>query len=299
MAQKIVSLAQAVESVKDDSFLGLCGFAITRNAIAFAHEIIRQGRKNLTVASCAAGMDSDLLVGAGSVKRMIYSGGSLDRFGLLACINRAIAEGEIETEEYSGLSMSLRFLAGGLGLSYISCNSLLGSDILKNLLDKVPDQVKEATCPFTGEKQVLLRGLRPDLGVVVANYADEEGNAVLFGPTWEIKEMAHASKRVVVIAEQIVPKSVITAQPELTMIPGAIVDMVVEVPYASHPTSVYRCYDYDAEHLKLYGQVSREPEAIKAYIEEYVLGTKDHWGYLEKIGVSNLLKRIAKPIKGY
>lgn len=299
MKGKVVPLRTAAESIPDGCNLGLCGFAVNRNAIALAHELIRLGRRNLTVSQCVAGMDTDLLVGAGVVSRLIYSTGSLDRFGPIASINRAISEGIITAEEYSGLSITFRYLAGSLGITYIPCNSLIGSDILTNLLAQTPDQVKEWVCPFTGEKQVLLRALQPEVGVIVANYSDTDGNASVAGPLWDLREMANASRRVIIFAEKIVPNEYVRNHPEQTTIPGAIVDMVVEVPWAAYPTAVYKCYDYDGDHLRLYCSSTRTPEGHREYLDKYVLGTKDHWEYLEIIGVRTLQERVADPHMGY
>ena len=299
MANKLVDIRTAAESIQDGNTVGFGGFSVTRSVIALAHELIRVGRKDLTASVQIAGLEVDLLAGAGALKKVIYSAGSLDRFGSLATMNRLIYEEKIETEEYSGLSMLLRYWAGAIGVSYAPCNSLLGTDILKFLLEKYPDNVKLTNCPFTGEKQVLVKALKPDVGIVGVNYCDEEGNAVIFGPTWDNKEMLHASKRVIVVTEKIVSKEYLSRQPELTTIPGAIVDMVVEVPFFAYPTALFRNYDYDAAHLAMYVKAAKSEETMKAYIDEYILGVKDHFEYLDKFGSRATLARIARSDKGY
>ncbi|MDR3270572.1 MAG: hypothetical protein LBT32_03535 [Peptococcaceae bacterium] len=296
---KIKTIQEVVSAIPDGAQIGLPGFAVARNAIAFAHEMIRQGKKDLTLVQCIGGMDTELLVGAGTVKKLIYSTGSLDRFGPLSCVNRAFHEGRLELEEHSGLSVTLSLFAGSLGISYIPCNTLLGSDILSNLEKKYPDQVKEAVCPFTGEKQVLLRAKRPDYGVVVANYADEDGNTVISGPLWDTKEMALAAKHLIVIVEKIVSREWIRNYPEKTVIPGTTVDSLVELPYAAYPTAIHGVYDYDAEHLKKFGQLTRSQDEVDAYLNEYVLGTANHLAYLNKFGLEKILSLTADPYKGY
>ena len=113
---KVVSLHDAAAIVKDGDTVALSGFACTRNAIAFSHELIRQGRKNLTLSACVFGMDADLLVGAGAVSRLIYGGGSLDRYGPIQCVNRAYEEKKLVAEYYSSLGVTFRYLAGALGI---------------------------------------------------------------------------------------------------------------------------------------------------------------------------------------
>ncbi len=130
---KLSSLAEAVASIPSGAHVALSGFAITRCNMAFAREVIRQGIRGLTVSQCVGAMDADMLTGAGAVERIIYGGGSLDRFGRLACVNRGIETGTLVAEEYSSLSMAFRYLAGALGLPFIPIRSLRGSDILRHL----------------------------------------------------------------------------------------------------------------------------------------------------------------------
>lgn len=297
---KVKPLKKVVEEISDGSHLALSGFAITRNSIAFAHELIRQNKKNITLSQNVGALDTDLLVAAGVVKKLIYGGGSLDRFGPIYNVNRAIEENKIEVEEYSGLSLTFRRLAGALGINYIPCNSLLGSDILTSLLKNVPDQVKEEKCPFTGERQVLLRALVADYAIIQVNYCDTEGNAVIMGPTWDLKELASACKHLILVTEQIVSPQIFENNPELTTINAAEVGSIVVVPYGSYPTSVYRKYDYDREHLKLYAEAAKTEKGTQKYLEEYVYSVNNFWEYLDKCGgIERLSKLQADPFSGY
>lgn len=282
---KVMSLAEAAALVHDGDHLALSGFSIARNAVAFSRELIRQGRKELTISQCILGLDSALLVAAGRVKRIIYGGGSLDRFGQLQCVNRAIEKGEVSAEYYSSLAVCFRYLAGALGVPFMPIKSLLGSDILARLQQETaPDKVREMDCPFTGERLVLLRALEPDIAVVQAPVADAEGNTRIYGPLWDTVEAAKAARRVIVIAEELVPTQVIRQQPEQTLIPGLRVTAVVPLPFGAHPTSLFRYYDCDREHLRLYVEADRRKETLEAYLEQYVLGPKDHFDYLERVG---------------
>jgi glutaconate CoA-transferase, subunit A len=130
--------------------------------------------------------------------------------------------------------------------------------------------------------------------------ADREGNAWIMGPKWDNTEQAKASKRTIIIAERVVATDEIRANPGLTVIPGLLVSHVVELPFASHPTSVYAAYDYDAAHIERYVAATRTPDSFKAYLVEYVYGVKDHGEYLEKIGGESHLKALrADPMLGY
>src|SRR5512137_2844734 len=252
--------------------------------MAFAREVIRQGLRHLTVSQCVGAMDADILCGAGCVDQLIYGGGSLDRFGRLACVNRGIEDGSLCAEEYSSLSIAFRYLAGSLGLPFMPIRSLRGSSLLTQIEERTGADVATLADPFTGESWLVLKPLLPDVAVVQVQTADEEGNAWIMGPKWDNAEQAKASQRVIVIAEHIVSGEVIRQNPERTVIPGLLVSHVVELPFAAHPTSVYRAYDYDAGQIKCYVEATRTPEDFQAYLDRYVFGVKDHAEYIERVG---------------
>lgn len=297
---KLVTLAEAVASIPSGSHLALSGFAITRCTMAFAREVIRQGLRGLTVSQCVGAMDSDLLVGAGAVERLIYGGGSLDRFGRLACVNRGIEDGSLRAEEYSSLSIAFRYLAGALGLPFMPIRSLVGSDILRQLQERSAKDVSTISDPFTGEPWLALRPLTPDVAIVQVQASDEEGNACIRGPRWDNAEQVRASRRTIVITECIVPGDAIRQDPERTVIPGLFVSQVVELPFGAHPTSVYGAYDYDAPAIKAYVEGTRTPQALRAYLDDVVYGVPDHNAYVQKIGgPPKLAELAADPALGY
>lgn len=297
---KVVSLAEAVESIPSGSHLALSGFAIARCTMAFSSEVIRQGIKSLTISQCVGSMETDLLAGAGALERIIYGGGSLDRFGRLACVNRGIEEGTIIAEEYSSFSLTLRYLAGAIGLPFIPVRSLRGSDVLQRLQEVAPTISASVNDPFTGEDWLALKPLLPDVAIIQVQVADAEGNAFIFGPRWDNEEQVKSSKRTILITEQLVPTDIIRRDAERTLIPGFRVSHVVHLPFSAHPTSVYRAYDYDADQIKLYAEAAKTPEGIRAYLDDYVYGVKDHWEYLEKLGgLKHLNALVADPILGY
>jgi hypothetical protein len=215
-------------------------------------------------------------------------------------VNRGIENGSLQAEEYSSLSVAFRYLAGSLGLPFIPIKSLRGSDLLRQIQERTGGNLGSITDPFTGEDWPVLKPLLPDVAVVQVQVADEEGNAWIMGPRWDNLEQVKASKRTIVIAEQVVPGEVIRRDPERTVIPGMMVSHVVELPFAAHPTSVYRLYDYDAGQIEKYVIATSSPEALKAYLDEYIYGVKDHWEYLERVGGMQHLNTLrADPILGY
>ncbi len=297
---KVSSLSEAVASISPESHIALSGFATARCPMAFAHEVIRQGLKNLTVSQCVGAMDADILVGAGAVDKIVYGGGSRGRTGQHFCINRAIEQGTLEREEFSSLSMTFRYLAGSLGLPFIPIRSLNGSDILKQLEEKSPPLVGRLEDPFSGEDWLVLKPLVPDVAVIQVQVADEEGNAWILGPRWDNEEQVKAAKRTIVITEQLVSTEMIRRFPERTLVHGFRVSHVVHLPFAAHPSSVYGAYDFDHEHIDLFAKASKTPEGFKEYLDKYVYGVKDHWEYLEKVGGMEYLEKLrADPILGY
>jgi acyl CoA:acetate/3-ketoacid CoA transferase alpha subunit len=300
MSDKVKTITEVVQSIPDGAHIALGGFAIARNSIVFAHEIIRQRKKNLTLSQGVMGMETDLLVGAGLVSKLIVGGGSLDRFGPVRCINRAREDRSLISIDSSSLSLAFGYLAGALGISFISIKSLLASEMMERLEEKAPDYLRRGTCPFTGEEFVFLRALTPDISVVHVQVADSNGNCWINGPRWENEEQAKAGKRVIVVTEELVPTEFIQRSPERTVIPGHRVEAVVHQPFGGHPTGVFGCYDYDSEHLKVYTDHHKTPEGMNRYLETYVYGTRDHWDYLEKIGGARRLNDIkAEAVYGY
>lgn len=281
---KLTTLGEAVASIPSGSHLALSGFAITRCTMAFARQVIRQGLTGLTISQCVGAMDADLLVGAGAVERIIYGGGSLDKFGRLACVNRGIETGSLIAEEYSSLSIAFRYLAGSLGLPFIPIRSLRGSDLMRQIQERSGSDLSSVTDPFTGEDWPVLKPLLPDVAIVQVQTADEEGNAWIMGPKWDNTEQVRASQRTIVIAEQVVSSDEIRKNPEATVVPGLLVSHVVALPFSAHPTSVYRVYDYDAEQIEKYVEASQSPDTFKSYLDRTVYGVKDHAEYLESVG---------------
>lgn len=274
---RVVSLRELAAGIPDGSHVALAGFAITRNAVAFAHELIRAGTSGLSVTQVFSGMETDLLVAGGAVDRLTYASGSLDRFGLLHAVNRGVASGRLELIEYSGLALALRLHAGALGLPFVTTRSMLGSDLLAPLV--AAGQVEQIESPFDGAPCLALPPLRPDFSVVHVDVADRAGNAVVDGPLWSIPETARASRVALLVAEEIV--DVGELDPSRVTIPGSLVHAVAHVPRGGHPTAVYGRYDYDAAHLRSYVAAAGEGvEEHDAYLDRFVRGVSTFDEYL-------------------
>jgi len=299
MTDKLKTAAQVVSGIPDGTHIALGGFAIARNVNTVVHELIRQQKKDLTLSQCVMGMDTDLLVGAGLVSRLVVGGGSLDRFGRVNCVNRAREKGTVESVDSTSLSISFAYLAGALGISFIPIKSMLGSEVLERLeAGQAADSIRRMDCPFTGEPYLLLKAIQPDVSLVHVQVADKEGNCQINGPRWENEEQAKAADRVIVITEELVETDVIRQNPERTIIPGHRVEAVIHQPFGAHPTAVYGSYDYDAEHLIEYVKHSKRVGGVEEYLDRYVLGSSDFGDYLEKAGGMEHLEGL-KARQGY
>lgn len=300
MKSKIMNLADAVKEIPNGAEIAFGGFAITRSPVAFICELIRQKKKDLDVYQSIVCMATDMLVGAGAVKKLSYGGGSLDRFGRMERINAAFENDTIDAREFSGLSLTYRFLAGSLGIPFIPTKILLGTDILENLFKKKDESVMLSTSPYdSNDKFLFIKALQPDYAVIHAPYADEKGNVIIDGPVWDL-EMGKAAKKLYVTVDQIVSNEFIKMHPEKVVIPNVCTHAVIEVPYGAYPTSVYKMYDYDSDMLTKYAKINKKQEDFDLFIKEFVLGTKDHNEFLEKCGGLSALNKIkADPVFGY
>ena len=297
-AGKIISAVEAVASIADGSNLTLGGFAHSLTPIALVHEMIRQGKKDLDLTSMGECWAADFLAGAGGLRRVRLSNYMFEGYGRCMNFSRGVQEGRIEVEDYSHFGITSRLQAAAMGVSYLPTKVMAGSDIL-NVTAFDDDKYKFVQCPFTEEEYVAVRAIQPDVAIIHASRADASGNTQVFGTTSIIEEQARASKRVIVSVEEIVPTSEIMRKPELTILPGFMVDAVIEIPYGAHPGGMFRYYNYDEEHIERYWQASRAAETFQEYLDEFVYGVKDRWGYLEKIGIRRLMELRADPKLGY
>lgn len=296
--------------IKDGFQIAIGGFTINRNPMGMIYEIVRQGVKDLHLVCHSHGQGLDVLIGAGCVKRVEIAYGGNGRFAP-TCIRfrKAIEQGEIEFEDYSNYQMSLRFLAGALGIPFIPTKSGLGTSLL-DLVGFSPALRKERKVaakklvvledPFNeNNKVVLLPALNPDVALLHAQYVGEDGTVRIKGLTFADLEQAKSADSVIVTCEQIVSRSFIRTDPDQNSIPPFLVDAIVQLPMGAHPTACAYVYDYDVSHLNLYKDVAKDNQRFRDYLEEWVFGVANHEEYLSKIGAEALLKIKADPVLGY
>jgi glutaconate CoA-transferase subunit A len=290
---KLITLEEAVRLVPDGAHLFWGGFGFQRPPMAFAHELVRQKKRGLTIYTCGSELDIDILSGARVVSRYEMAFYSIEGIGLAPNIQRRVRDGTIEIEDYSNLAMVMRLLGGALGVPFMPLKSMFGTDMLakKKFREKKAEIVD---CPFTGEKVVLVPSVRPDFSIVHAPRVDREGNVQIDGIKGEDVEGARAGKKVIVLAEEIVDTEFIRAQPDQTVIPNIYVTHVVERPWGSYPMMVYNYYDFDGEHIRMYYDQCKTEEGWEKYCESFITGVRNHDEFLQKIGLQRLMKLKAK-----
>ncbi|MFZ5884202.1 MAG: CoA transferase subunit A [Chloroflexota bacterium] len=276
---KLTSLSDAIAKyVNDGDTVYAAGFT---HLIPFAagHEIIRQGKKNLTLARATPDLIYDQMVAAGCARKVIFSYMGNPGVGSLRIVRAAIEKGELEWEEYSHFGMITRLQAGAAGLPFLPMNQTGATD-----LERVNPNIKRIPDPYGGKDVIVVPALNPDVAIVHVQRADENGNAHLWGIIGEQKEAAFAAKKVIVTAEEIVDESVIRSDPNHTMIPGIVVSAVCHVPYACHPSYAQGYYDRDNEFYLAWDKISESVETVKAWLDEWVYGVKDRAEYWQKLG---------------
>ena len=279
---KLMTMKEAIgRFVHDGGTIVIEGFT---HLICFAagHEIIRQRRRELTVCRLTPDLIYDQLIGAGCVRRLVFSWAGNPGAGPLHALRRAVEQGvpnSIELEEYSHFGMVARLAAGAAKLPFYPLRDYKGSD-----LPRVNPEIKTVTCPFTGEELAAVPALNPDTAIIHVQRADENGNAHVWGLMGVQKEAAFASRQVIIVAEEIVSEGVIRADPNRTLIPGLIVDAVVREPFGCHPSYAQGYYDRDNDFYIAWRELSQDVAKFNAYLDEWVYGVRDRSEYVERMG---------------
>lgn len=276
---KVVSMRDAIAAhVHDGDTLVIEGFT---HLICFAaaHEIIRQRRRDLTLCRLTPDVIYDQMIAAGCASKLVFSWAGNPGAGSLHAFRRAL-EGRPPTlaiEEYSHFGMVARFSAGAARLPFWPLNDYQGTD-----LPAANPLIRQVTCPYTGRAFATVPALNPDVTIVHAQRADAEGNAQVWGLLGVQKEAAFASRRVIVVVEELVDASVIRADPNRTLVPGMIVDAVVVEPWGAHPSYAQGHYDRDNGFYVSWEDISREPLRLAEYLETWVYGVSDRAEYMAR-----------------
>jgi glutaconate CoA-transferase subunit A len=277
---KVMSMHDAVAAhVRDGDTVVIEGFT---HLICFAagHEIIRQRRRDLTLCRLTPDLIYDQMIAAGCARKLVFSWAGNPGAGSLHAFRRAVerpAAGAagLELEEYSHFGMVARLSAGAARLPFWPLRDYASTD-----LPAANPRIATVTCPYTGEQLAAVPALNPDVTIIHAQRADAQGNTQIWGLLGVQKEAAFASRRVIVVVEDLVDERVIRADPNRTIVPGFIVDAVVVEPWGAHPSYAQGYYDRDNDFYVAWESISRAPDRLAEYLDTHVFGVADRAGYL-------------------
>ncbi len=313
---KVMTLRDAVrEYVKDGSHISIGGFTINRNPMAAVHEIIRQKIRDLHLYAHSNGQGAVVLIGGGCVSRLDIAYGGNGKYAA-TCIRfrKAVQEGTIEIEDYSNFQMTLRFMAGAMGVPFLPTVSSLGTDLVnvwgfsKEMREQDPklpnSKMVVMENPFgrwmDTPKVVLLPAIQTDVTILHVQKADKQGTGRIQGLTFADVEQAKSAKHLILTCEALVDTAVLRQNPDQNNIPFIHVDAVVPTPYGAYPTACYGYYDYDPDCLWNYAKYAKDDHFHRDYLQKFVHEVKDHEEFIALNGGRERLDKIkADPITGY
>jgi glutaconate CoA-transferase subunit A len=283
---KVGTLRDAVaELVHDGDTVAIEGFT---HLICFAagHEIIRQRKRDLTLARMTPDVIYDQMIGAGVARKLVFSWLGNPGAGSLHAVRRRVEHDDpepLEIEEYSHFGMVARYTAGAAKLPFFPLRSYFETD-----LPKANPLIRPIESPYGDGTVYAVPPLRPDVSIVHAQRASAGGDTQVWGLLGCQKEAAFAAERVIVVVEEVVDEAVIRADPNRTIIPGLIVDAVVVEPWGAHPSYVQGVYDRDNRFYLDWDPISRDEAAVQAWLDEWVHGVAGRAEYVEKLGAERL-----------
>jgi glutaconate CoA-transferase, subunit A len=265
---EFLSLPDAIaRHVKDGDQAALEGFT---HLIPFAagHEIIRQGRRNLTLIRMTPDLIYDQMIGMGTASKLVFSWGGNPGVGSLHRLRDAVEHGwpaPLEIVEHSHAAMANAYEAGAAGMPCAFFRGYRGSD-----LPRVNTGIRFVKCPFTGEDLACVPAFRPDVAIIHAQKADKEGNVLIEGIVGVQKEAVLAARRAIATVEEVVgdfgPRS-----SNAVILPAWTLSAVVVAPNGAHPSYAHGYYSRDNAVYIAWDKIARERETFLAWMRKNVL----------------------------
>lgn len=299
MHDKLHPLNEAIQTHiqnGDSVVMGACLEPII--PFAAAYEMIRQEKKDLNMIAPISDILIDMLIGAGAVRKITAAWAGNVSAGLGHNYRRSLEKKipfRIEVEDHSNFSIGLALLSGAMGVPFLPTRSLLGSGIIEsNPTLEIMD--------YKGEKLVCVPALQPDVAVLGVQRADKQGNAHMWGNIGVAQDAALASKKVILLAEEIVDSETIESDPNRVLYPGFKTTAVVHCPNFAHPSPVQGYYKRDHDFFHTYHKDTKTREDFLAWLEQYVSGVGSHEEYIAKVGTEHMERlkvkneRLAAPV---
>jgi glutaconate CoA-transferase subunit A len=264
---EIVPLREAIGGlVRDGDTVALEGFT---HLIPFAagQEIIRQGRRRLTLVRMTPDIIYDQLIGMGCASTLVFSWGGNPGVGSLHRFRDAVEHGwpaPLQLEEHTHAGMANRYVAGASGLPFAMLRGYRGTDLTAHT-----EHVDQITCPFTGEVLTAVAALNPDVTIIHAQQADREGNVHLWGITGVQKEAVLAARRSLATVEEVVDRF----QPKVgsVVLPAWTVGAVAVVPGGAKPSYADGYYRRDNIFYQEWDAISRDRDSFCSWMQRHVL----------------------------
>ena len=287
LREKVMTLEEAVGLVNDGDSVAIGGCTASRTPMALIWALIRARKSDLSISRSITSTEGDLLFASGVSRHILTSWFSQGIVWGISKVMRAYTESHrARFEEWSHMSIGLRYRAGAMGIPFIPMRAMLGSDVAGQL-----DNIKEIDCPFTDEKVLLIPALNPNVALIHVPRCDAFGNAQIDGLQFMDIDMAMAANRVILTTERIISNDQIRRAPDQTKIPFIAVDAVVEVPYGSAPHECYGLYEPFFDNLDAYAAMTRQDAArgVTEYLERYFYEPASWADYLGLLGIDSIL----------
>ncbi|MEE8461404.1 MAG: CoA-transferase [Acidobacteriota bacterium] len=288
LREKVMSLTEAIHLIQDGDHVAAGGCHYSRTPMAAIWELIRQKKKDLVYSRSISSTEGDLLLVAEATKHVITSWFSPGvTWGVSRVMRHYTQEKLAVYEEWSHMSLGLRYRAGAMGIPFIPTRAMLGSDLLPRL-----PELKEMECPYTGEKLALVPALNPNVAILHTQRCDPYGNVQSEGLPFMDEDIAGASDKVIITTERIISNDQVRRSPDRTSIPFFKVDAVVEVPYGCLPHECYGYYEPNFNHMDYYVKLmmGKGPEGVKEYLDQYVYAPESWTDYLEMLKFGDILR---------
>ena len=288
MANKQMGLREAVETfIQDGDAITLSGM-VSREPYALCCEILRQKKRHLTLITDATADCAELLISGGALDKVEFAFLWISSIGQGYNFRRAVEKGipnHIETEEYSNLGMSMRFMAGAGGLPFMPTYSLIGTDLVN-----ANPKIKIMNDPYKNQPIALVPAAEPDVAILHVQRADQEGNVQIWGMTINDDLKARAAKKVIITCEEIISTDEIRRLPNLNIVPSYCVSAVVELPFGAFPGSVFGYYWIDQPFRQETMAASKTRPGVEAWLDKWVYVPGGHEQFLQQIGEDRLNK---------
>lgn len=278
---KLISMREAVADLVPDGASVAMGLQLEQ-MIPFAagHEIIRQKKRDLTLIGPISDILFDQIIGAGCVKQVIAAWVGNVMMGSAYNFRRAVEQEGMKVFNMTNFTVALALQAGAMGVPFLPTRSALGSDVTRR-----NHFFYQVFSPFEPKEPLwAVRALNPDVTIVHVQRADREGNAHCWGNFGVMIEGVRAAKRVIVVAEEVVEPEVIASDPNRTVIPGFLVNAVVECRYGAHPSPVQGYYKRDDAFFRQYHELTKTRQDSDAWLERWVYGVADRRAYMNQLG---------------